>query len=190
MFLYGLLYLSGIPAVRWWLGDMNVMFCLLYAAIYESCIRCRMIPSNTGYMELFEASTLAACIADRSGQIVLRSRAAGEDMICPQDGQRIIRPDGMRISSAPISGGYAVWQDNVRPLAELHARLNENRAEMERNRKKLRDAYRVSVPDTAAATALIVAHPALFTDYEITKGKMDDVFLAVTGKKLSGGGEQ
>ena len=59
MFLYGLLYLSGIPAVRWWLGDMNVMFCLLYAAIYESCIRCRMIPSNTGYMELFEASTLA-----------------------------------------------------------------------------------------------------------------------------------
>ena len=64
-------------------------------------------------------------------------------MICPQDGQRIIRPDGMRISSAPISGGYAVWQDNVRPLAELHARLNENRAEMERNRKKLRDAYLV-----------------------------------------------
>ena len=46
--LYGLLYLSGIPAVRWWLGDMNVVFCLLYAAIYESCIHCRMIPSNTG----------------------------------------------------------------------------------------------------------------------------------------------
>lgn len=48
----------------------------------------------------------------------------------------------------------------------------------------LRDAYRVSVPSTADATALIVAHPSLFTDYEITKGKMDDVFLAVTGKSL------
>ena len=48
----------------------------------------------------------------------------------------------------------------------------------------LRDALRMSVPDTAAATRLIVAHPELFTDYEITKGKMDDVFLAVTGKKL------
>ena len=143
MFLYGILYLSGLPAVRWWFGDMNVMFCLLYAAIYESCISCRMIPSNTGYVELFEASTLAACIADRSGRIVLRSRAAGEDIICPQDGQQILRPDGMRISSAPISGGYAVWQDNVRPLTELHARLNENRAEMERNRKKLQDAYLV-----------------------------------------------
>lgn len=143
MLLYGILYLSGIPAVRWWFGDMNVMFCLLYAAIYESCIRCRMIPSNTGYVELFEASTLAACIADRSGRIVLRSRAAGEDMTCPQEGQRIVRPDGMRISSEPISGGYAVWQDNVRQLAELRTRLNANKEEMERNKKKLKDAYLV-----------------------------------------------
>jgi multidrug/hemolysin transport system ATP-binding protein len=51
----------------------------------------------------------------------------------------------------------------------------------------IRDAVRLAVPNTAAATALIVAHPELFTDYEITKGKMDDVFLAVTGKKLTGG---
>ena len=143
MLLYGILYLSGIPAVRWWFGDMNVMFCLLYAAIYESCIRCRMIPSNTGYVELFEATTLAACIADRSGRIVLRSRAADENMTCPQEGQRIVRPDGMRISSAPISGGYAVWQDNVRQLAELRTRLNANKEEMERNKKKLKDAYLV-----------------------------------------------
>ena len=141
--LYGILYLSGIPAVRWWFGDMNVMFCLLYAAIYESCILCRMIPSNTGYVELFEATTLAACIADRSGRIVLRSRAADENMTCPQEGQRIVRPDGMRISSAPISGGYAVWQDNVRQLAELRTRLNANKEEMERNKKKLKDAYLV-----------------------------------------------
>ena len=143
MLLYSILYLSGIPAVRWWFGDMNVMFCLLYAAIYESCIRCRMIPSNTGYVELFEATTLAACIADRSGRIVLRSRAADENMTCPQEGQRIVRPDGMRISSAPISGGYAVWQDNVRQLAELRTRLNANKEEMERNKKKLKDAYLV-----------------------------------------------
>ncbi len=45
------------------------------------------------------------------------------------------------------------------------------------------EGYRISVKDTAAATALILKHPALFRDYEITKGKMDDVFLNVTGKK-------
>ena len=56
--------------------------------------------------------------------------------------------------------------------------------------ERLRDAYRVGVADTAAATRLIVELPALFTDYEITKGKMDDVFLAVTGKRLTGGEAQ
>lgn len=53
--------------------------------------------------------------------------------------------------------------------------------------EKIRDAVRVSVPDTRAATQLLLEHPELFSDYEITKGKMDDVFLAVTGKKPEGG---
>lgn len=139
--IYGILYLLGLPAVRWWFGDMNVMFCLLYAAIYESCIRCRMIQSNTGYVELFEATTLAACIADRNGNIVLRSRAADEDMVCPQDGLQIIRSNGIRISSAPISGGYAVWQDNVEPLTELCAKLSENKTKIKNNKEKLLEAY-------------------------------------------------
>ena len=51
----------------------------------------------------------------------------------------------------------------------------------------IRDAFRVLVPETAAATELILRHPEIFRDYEITKGKMDDVFLAVTGKSLTGG---
>ena len=52
--------------------------------------------------------------------------------------------------------------------------------------ERLRDGFRLSVPDTQAATALILQHPALFRDYEIVKGRMDDVFLAVTGKQLEG----
>ena len=50
----------------------------------------------------------------------------------------------------------------------------------------IRDAYKIFVPNTQAATELIIKHPHIFTDYEITKGKMDDVFLAVTGKQLGG----
>lgn len=49
----------------------------------------------------------------------------------------------------------------------------------------VRDAFRLSVPDTGTATALIIAHPEIFHDYEIAKGKMDDVFLRATGKELS-----
>ncbi len=56
--------------------------------------------------------------------------------------------------------------------------------------EKIKDAYRLFVPNTKSATELIVKHPQIFTDYEITKGKMDDVFLAVTGKTLTGGQEK
>ena len=51
----------------------------------------------------------------------------------------------------------------------------------------VRDGFKLSVENTAQATDLIVRNPQLFRDYEITKGKMDDVFLAATGKKLEGG---
>ena len=50
------------------------------------------------------------------------------------------------------------------------------------------NAFRLAIPHTSEATALILRHPEVFRDYEITKGKMDDVFLAITGKKLEGGG--
>ena len=50
--------------------------------------------------------------------------------------------------------------------------------------------FRVFVPNTATATELIRQYPDIFTDYEITKGKMDDVFLAVTGQALTGGDHQ
>lgn len=55
--------------------------------------------------------------------------------------------------------------------------------------ENIRDAVRIAVKNTEEARDLIVGHPDLFTDFEITKGKMDDVFLAVTGKKLEGGAQ-
>jgi len=50
--------------------------------------------------------------------------------------------------------------------------------------------FRVSVPNTEAVTGLILEYPQLFRDYEVVKGRMDDVFLAVTGKNLSGGEDE
>lgn len=52
--------------------------------------------------------------------------------------------------------------------------------------EKTGGGFRIEVKDTKSATELILKHPDLFTDYEVVKGKMDDVFLAVTGKR--GGG--
>lgn len=70
---------------------------------------------------------------------------------------------------------YSVTEEEVKTLGVAYLKTG--------------DGYKISVPDTNAATALILQHPSVFKDYEIVKGKMDDVFLAVTGKALKGGNE-
>ena len=67
---------------------------------------------------------------------------------------------------------YGVCEDKVKMLALPY--------------EKIKDAYRIEIKNTRDATSLICQYPSLFVDYEITKGKMDDVFLNITGKKLEG----
>lgn len=68
---------------------------------------------------------------------------------------------------------YGVSEDEVRSLGVKY--------------ESGRGMHRLILPNTRAATALIAAHSDIFVDYEITKGKMDDIFIAVTGKALDGG---
>ena len=42
--------------------------------------------------------------------------------------------------------------------------------------------FKLTVANTAEAIELITKQPSVFRDFEITKGRMDDVFLAVTGR--------
>lgn len=68
---------------------------------------------------------------------------------------------------------YGVNEDDIRKLSP--------------NYEVVKNGYRISISNTKEATDMIKKHPELFVDYEITKGRMDDVFLAATGKNLEGG---
>lgn len=52
--------------------------------------------------------------------------------------------------------------------------------------REIPDGLKIEVKDTAEAAKMIAAHSELFQDFEVQKGNMDDVFLAVTGKTLKG----
>lgn len=51
--------------------------------------------------------------------------------------------------------------------------------------KRGADGWKLAVARTAEAAALIAKNADAFADFEVIKGDMDDVFLAVTGKVLS-----
>lgn len=67
---------------------------------------------------------------------------------------------------------YGVTEDEIKSLG--------------RDYKKIRDGYQIKLRNTLEATKLIAGHQEVFRDYEVVKGGMDDVFLAVTGKMLGG----
>lgn len=50
--------------------------------------------------------------------------------------------------------------------------------------KRERDFIEIELKKTNEATELIKKYPKLFTDFEVLKGNMDNVFLKVTGKDL------
>lgn len=57
---------------------------------------------------------------------------------------------------------------------------------LEKPYRPLRDGYKVEIEGVSVVNELILKYPEIFVDYEVMKGKMDDVFLAVTGKTLEG----
>ena len=76
----------------------------------------------------------------------------------------------------------------VRDYLSIYGVTKEEVESLGMGYEEIRDGYRIAIETPLEATHLIVNHAAVFRDYEIIKGGMDDVFLSVTGKKL--GGEQ
>ena len=101
---------------------MTATLCLLFALIIESCIQSGLIPSNTGYAQLFAASTISAQITDQNGKCIYQSQ--GSEYIVPKIAKQVIqRPvmseNGIRLSGKPIWGGYVIEEENLRTKKQV-----------------------------------------------------------------------
>ena len=52
--------------------------------------------------------------------------------------------------------------------------------------EKVSGGFRLTIGSTAQVAGIISENSQLFNDFEVVKGRMDTVFLNVTGKKLEG----
>jgi len=83
---------------------------------------------------------------------------------------------------------YELKNAYVKDTLNIYGITEEEVGRLGRPYKEIRDGYRLSIEKPDIATWLIKNNPEVFRDYELIKGGMDDVFLAVTGKML--GSEQ
>ena len=152
--LYGVLYILrmiGIPGLartRVIAGDMTVVFCLLIAAVLESCIQCGLIQANTHYMELFDASTVGAQITDPEYHVVLSSGAAKtvDIGVLRQTKQApVMLEGGIRVSGAPIKNGQVIWTEDMSPLINVLADLEEAKENLQDNKDILKEEHALKV---------------------------------------------
>lgn len=135
--IYAVLYGFHFPLIRQFLGDMTIVHCLMTAASLEGGLRCGLIQSNTGYVELLRVTSLAVQLVDRQGNVYC----------CSENGRMVDRrelqaamhgtvqlDEHTLLRSAPVQGGYVMWQTDITELVENMERLKENRTELaERN---------------------------------------------------------
>lgn len=125
--LYGVLYASGSGIVINYIPDITVFQCLTFTAIFESCIACGLIQSNTHYKELFNVSNLPMYITDKKYHLQMASKGADEfpEISEINTSEPIMLKDHIRLSKSEICGGYAFWTDDVSEIAKVISELQD-----------------------------------------------------------------
>lgn len=144
-FVYTGVYVAGVSWLRFWLGDMTVVHCLLITAAFEWCIICGMIRSNSMYAELLEVSAdCSAQIADRNFSVRYSARDAlpvTKEQIKAAVAAPLSLADGTTIHTIPVSGGYAVWTEDNSDLLAQEEELKDLREEWQERNELLRSEY-------------------------------------------------
>ena len=142
---YIITYMVGNPVTKLLAADLSAACSLLFAAVFECCIYCGLLPTNTRYDEMFEASVgSSAQIVDENFDVRYASVSA-EPLPVEQIKQALNAPvalsEGKLLHTAPIGGGYTVWTEDISELIHLRRELTETKEELEERTAMLRHEY-------------------------------------------------
>ena len=134
-----------VPFILSIAGDMTAVCCLLMAAIFQSCILCGLIPVNSRYFELFQATGgLHAEITDNSfqryyysGEFPRLSREMRECIIA----KSTVQEQGTQIRHIPVKGGHLFWAEDISVLLDQYLDIQEQQEELTARNHLLQKAY-------------------------------------------------
>ncbi|MBO4693733.1 MAG: hypothetical protein J5659_05025 [Clostridia bacterium] len=142
--LYVILYASRVPIIAEQ-GDIAVFFGIVFISFFEICIRLRMISSNTRYFDLFKATKeLSLQIVDRSYTVRYLSADSekfDKDILISAQSAPIIIPNGKMLHNMPISGGHAIWVQDVSEILHYTEELKNAKAELRDRNEIIRLEY-------------------------------------------------
>lgn len=127
---YTVYYLFGPFLLLTYFLEYPEAFCLAYVGYVECCIVLGFIPSNTGYVEIFERSGLPLLITTPDGR---RAFSSGDTSLFTPDvltgadeAGTLACGEGKEILSIPVTGGKAYYLIDRSGIQSLNAALAEN----------------------------------------------------------------
>jgi hypothetical protein len=137
-YIYG--YVTRIPF--FYESDMSLAFCTFSLLFLEMCIRIGGIPSNSYYRKLFEMSEIKLQITDTNGNNLFISKDTDPiknstwEKLIASDTPIKINPNTLLLKDK-ISGGYAVWKEDITAMNILKQALEEANRKLETSNKIL-----------------------------------------------------
>ncbi len=107
---------------------------LIFAGVCEACIDIGLIPSNSGYLKIFELSDWNVVIADAEGKTVYSSgdvRGVTPPVLMASTESSKAVSRGRLLTGFDISGGIAGWVTNISELEHINDRIREKTQELE-----------------------------------------------------------
>lgn len=130
---YSVCYVRGVYWVWLLAGDITVSLCLLIAAIFESCIQCRLILSNQGYETLMALTTVPTQITDKQYKVRYASGTVSplstETMNAAVSAPYAVDPHTL-LKGHSVEQGYVFWQEDITNLVEVTDALQITQAEL------------------------------------------------------------
>ena len=138
--------LLRLPFIKTFAGDMTAICCLLMAAIFQGCILCGLIQTNSRYFELFQATGgLDAEITDNSfrryyfsGEFPELSKDLRDSIIAKSS----VQERGIRINHLPVKGGHLFWSEDISVLLDQYQDIQEQQEELTARNQLLRKTYK------------------------------------------------
>ena len=117
-------------------SDMTLVICILAMLFIEVCLRAGQIPVNTRYRELFKNAGLKLQITDDCGGSIFASNGAepveaGQWELLKDSEDSVQAGENTLLLKNRISGGYAVWQEDISFINKLREEIAASNNEIE-----------------------------------------------------------